>query len=496
MAEAVISYFLYLLYLKRSLVFSASNVLCTSAVLGVKWFGERVGSRGGATPKKILLTCDYWHIRSLCFERLTVMAELETAFVFNDAVPISFRVVLLLELGIFLWYGLVWACYNIYRINILSLVALSYSPHKYSHSGSSTVPTGKSATDASADLEENILLLNGIRKTLKLTAAINFTGLVAYWTTVMFSESDSYAKKATGTYIPTVLVAITIYRVFGNDSSMGQSRVYTSIKRVLVGNINSSTMRTNDILISDSLTSYSKVLNDLCIFLWVTYLPTEKSYNPYVEALVLAFPGLIRVKQCWFEYNLTLDKNHFYNLIKYSFQLGPLFVNLMIKLNMAKVTDTDVSTTLSNLNFWWYALSTASSTYSFLWDIRMDWGFGMFNPLFRPKAEPFQPLRPRSQLVYNSKLVYYAAIVIDFILRFVWVFKIFVMKETEIELGIRHRVGNFLFGYDFLSFGFVVLEVLEIFRRWLWCFFKLESDLVKLQLKDNLTHAIPLAGLE
>lgn len=445
-----------------------------------------------------MLTCDYLHLPPLCFDQPTVMAERESDFVFNDAVPISFRIVLLLDLGIFFWYGLVWVCYNVYRINILALFSLSYSPHKYNHAESSTKSTGELATDAYADLEENLLLLKGIDTTLKLTFATNFIGLVTYWTTAMFAKSDSYARKITGSYNPMIFLAISLYRTFGNGSSMGQTRIFTSMRRILAGGINSTSMRTNDILISDSLTSYSKVLNDLCMFLWVSLLPSDKSYNPYIELLVLAFPALIRINQCRFEYNLTSDINHFYNLIKYSFQLGPLLVNLMIKLNMAKLADADndVSNSLGTLNFWWYIISFVSSTYSFLWDIRMDWGFGMFDPLFRLKSDHFEPLRARSQMVYSNTLAYYAAVAIDFILRFVWVFKIFVMKETEIELGIRHRVGNFLFGYDFLSFGFVVLEILEIFRRWVWCFFKLESDWVKLQLKDNLTHAIPLAGLE
>lgn len=426
------------------------------------------------------------------------MAELESAFTFNDAVPISFRIVLLIQLGIFLWYGLVCICYTVFRINILALFALSYSPHKYNHAESNPISTGEFATDAFADLDENILLLNGIHRTLKLTSVLTFTVVAVYWTAVMFTELDSPARKLTGSYVPVLILAVNGYRTFGNGSSMGQSRIFTSMKRILVGNINSTSMRTNDILISDSLTSYSKVLNDLCMYLWITFLPTNKGYNAYVEMLVLAFPGLVRIKQCWFEYKLTLDINHFYNLVKYSFQLGPILINTMIKLTMAKLVDTDnnVSTTLNKLNFWWYAISAVSSAYSFMWDIRMDWGFGIFDPLFKPRAGPFQPLRVRSQMVYNNTLAYYAAIVVDFILRFVWVFKMFVMKETEIQLGIRHRVGNFLFGYDFLSFGYVVLEVLEIFRRWVWCFFKLESDLVKLQLKDDLTHAIPLAGLE
>lgn len=104
-------------------------------------------------------------------------------------------------------------------------------------------------------------------------------------------------------------------------------------------------------------------------------------------------------------------------------------------------------------------------------------------------------MREPNKLVYNNFIAYYGIVVLDFILRFIWILKLFVIKETEVRLGLKNKVGNFLFGLDFLSLGFATLELLEIIRRWLWCFLKIESDLVKLQYGDN-KNAIPLTTIK
>lgn len=450
---------------------------------------------------------DFTYATATCMSALTTIntsvsirmaEEDEHKIVFNDILPLLFRVVLLIQLGIFLWHRLVWICYKLYNMNVMALLNLAYSPHKYAaddHCVDGAL--GEFPTTSAADFAENQILLRGIYGTLSASFPVNVTAIIIYWTLLAFGNDSSLPIHVARSYIPLLLLAYTLYKTFGPGSTMGQTRMYTTLKRVLKGNINSSTMRTNDILISDSLTSYAKVVNDLGSYLWVSLLPGNAPYNIYIEALVLSLPGLMRIKQCWFESKLTGQKQHLFNMIKYCSQLGPIFINLLIKIQMNQLTDdATASARLNSLNFWWYILSFFSSTYCFIWDIRMDWGFGLFEPMFTQLYGNFSPLRPPRSLVYKNYLGYYSLILIDFVLRFIWVLKIYVIKEKEVELGVRHRVGSFLFGYDCYSFGFVVLEVLEIVRRWFWCLLKLESDLVKLQARDDITHAIPLASIK
>lgn len=424
--------------------------------------------------------------------------ESEHKIVFNDILPLLFRAVILLQLGIFLWHRLVWVCYKVFQMNVLALLNLAYAPRKYTSDDHNVDGAlGEFHTTSAADMPENQILLRGIYSTFKTTLSVNLTGIVVYWAVFAFGSDSGFLLQLSRHYVPLVLLAYTLYKAFGPGPTMGQTRMYTTMKRVLKGNINSSTMRTNDILMSDSLTSYAKVINDFGSFVWFSLLPSSTSYNFYIEATILSLPGLIRVKQCWYEYKLMDQKQHLLNLIKYCWLLGPIFINLLIKIQMEQLTDdTAASANLNTLNSWWYMISFISSAYSFVWDIRMDWGFGLFEPFFTQQTSSYSPLRPASSLIYKNYLGYYSFIVIDFFLRFIWTLKIYVIKDTEVELGLRNRVGSFLFGYDFYSFGFVVLEVLEILRRWFWCFLKLESDLIKLQARDDITHAIPLANIK
>lgn len=411
---------------------------------------------------------------------------------FNFVVPLPFRVVLLVQLGIHLWYSLVWYCYKIHKINVLALLNLSYSPYKYSLSDhTSESANAELATSSEADSGENQLLLNGIYSKIKKTLFSNLTGLLSFWTFRLIFHDYPFLVNIVECILPLVLLGYTLTRFFENGETMGQSRMHSTMKRILLGNINSATMRTNDILISDTLTSYSRVFNDFGACIWLLVGSTSSNYNVELEALLLAFPGLIRIRQCWYEYRLTKQKQHFFNLVKYSAGLGPIIVNLLIKVKMAQMSEeVDVSSELNSLNKWWYVCATISSAYLFIWDVRMDWGFGLFEPLFMTGTD-FTPLRAPNMLVYNNIVAYYSVIVIDFVLRFLWVFKIFVIKETEVELGLGNQVGNFLFGYDYTLFGFVLVEVLELLRRWLWCFLKLESDLVKLQ-----RNGIPMVAMK
>ena len=136
---------------------------------------------------------------------------------------------------------------------------------------------------------------------------------------------------------------MTIYKLFFKNSysSPGQIRIFTTIKRIIRGNINSQTMRTNDILISDSLVSYSRVINDLGLVIWNYWFDSNIGYNYKFESMILSIPTWIRIKQCWYEYKLTGKTQHLFNLIKYSTGLGPLLINVLLKRMLLNATEQE-----------------------------------------------------------------------------------------------------------------------------------------------------------
>ncbi|ODV77528.1 EXS-domain-containing protein [Suhomyces tanzawaensis NRRL Y-17324] len=415
-------------------------------------------------------------------------------FLFKDVVPLPFKILFFLELGVFLWLFLIIICTKLTPINVVDLLKLSYTSHNYTQLDRTLPSSGEYAASIPSAVKENILLAKGVVRNFRITTVVNIVGFIVY-KLLQYSQND-FVLKFSHTIIPAALIGFTLHRVFyksSNTNYKGQYRIFTTAKRVLMGKINSSSMRVNDILLSDSLMSYSKVLNDFGLFVWKTYI-SEGPYNDYLEISILSIPILIRIKQCWFEYSTTKQRPHLLNLFKYASSFGPLGVNLCIKrfIKVDHEMDENLKQAalqrLQTLNNWWYLTSFINSTYSFIWDIKMDWGFGLFDQLFDTE-KPFRAIRTKNQLHYPSEFIYYVAIVVDFMLRFIWVLKPFIVEHdlnNSQDLTYLHILSTFLFGYDSLSFGYTVIEFLELFRRWMWCFFKLESDFVKLGAASSI----------
>ncbi|KAG5447196.1 Xenotropic and polytropic retrovirus receptor 1 [Clonorchis sinensis] len=91
------------------------------------------------------------------------------------------------------------------------------------------------------------------------------------------------------------------------------------------------------------------------------------------------------------------------------------------------------------------------STYSYSWDIRMDWGLLDCQP-------PHRLLR--EETVYQYRAYYYFAIVEDFILRFSW----------AIRIGIEETLAC---PPEMLA---TISATFEVFRRFVWNFFRLENE--------------------
>ncbi|XP_021935006.1 xenotropic and polytropic retrovirus receptor 1-like isoform X3 [Zootermopsis nevadensis] len=96
--------------------------------------------------------------------------------------------------------------------------------------------------------------------------------------------------------------------------------------------------------------------------------------------------------------------------------------------------------------------SVLSSCYAYTWDIKMDWG------LLDKKAGDNKYLR--EEIVYSSTGYYYFAIVEDFILRFGW----------AVNLSLTSM------GYVHGDIMICILSPLEVFRRFVWNFFRLENE--------------------
>ncbi|KAF9433619.1 hypothetical protein BGZ76_009203 [Entomortierella beljakovae] len=166
--------------------------------------------------------------------------------------------------------------------------------------------------------------------------------------------------------------------------------------------------------------------------------------NIWFTPFLIALPAWFRFLQCLRRYNDTHEWfPHLVNAGKYSASLITIFVNFTYR-----YYDT------GPLKVAYLCLAIFTSIYTFVWDIYMDWGLFRFGKNGGgAHGHPFL----RQELVYSKVWVYYLAIVLDLIGRFAWGFRF-----------IPTSLGPIVVPF--------ILALLEVLRRWMWNFFRLENE--------------------
>ncbi|CAH1392463.1 unnamed protein product [Nezara viridula] len=214
-----------------------------------------------------------------------------------------------------------------------------------------------------------------------------------------------------------------------------------------------------DFWLADQLTSLIPAFVDLVFF--ICYYSRIENWNTatdsqvcllsnwqYVRFFVACMPAWFRFAQCLRRYRDTKEGfPHLANAAKYA---TSFFVLTFSHLYQATNKSSNIS---ENPYFYlWIFASIISTCYAYTWDIKMDWG------LFDRKEGENKFLR--EEVVYSSNMYYYFAIVEDLALRFGWVLSI-----SLTEMGYIH--GELMVS---------ILSPLEVFRRFVWNFFRLENE--------------------
>lgn len=113
------------------------------------------------------------------------------------------------------------------------------------------------------------------------------------------------------------------------------------------------------------------------------------------------------------------------------------------------ITSSGVNFTENPMVVTWFAFVIFNSAFTFVWDVKCDWGLWEREYKFL-----------RAQLLF-PKYVYWLAVVIDFNIRFFWL--------------INSLFTHWNLWDSNVSFS---LECLELFRRWVWVFLRVEKELV------------------
>ncbi|MCQ2817789.1 MAG: hypothetical protein MJ252_11040, partial [archaeon] len=209
----------------------------------------------------------------------------------------------------------------------------------------------------------------------------------------------------------------------------------------------------------DQLTSLIGPMRDFeyffCYYSYFTEtIDLRQKYCANNRGIYLAigiFPNFIRILQCA-------------RVIKDSQKVFPQIFNIgKYSFNIIVCTFSFLTTLNNDFFFCWIGAAFISGCYSSFWDIVMDFGFFEKGPNF--------PLR--NKLAYKNHMFYYVAIVVNVILRFLWV------------LSVSPEIMEKLIRPEFLG---LILYLLEMIRRGQWNFIRVEYEQLDLIKKFQISY--------
>ncbi|KAL1994604.1 hypothetical protein VTN49DRAFT_2074 [Thermomyces lanuginosus] len=275
-----------------------------------------------------------------------------------------------------------------------------------------------------------------------------------------------------------VLFVALLILPFHRLSRFGRRRFLATLRRISIGGLaEAQDGKFGDILLADALTSYSRVLADIyinyCMFFSSdessTGKPNRSCGRPLIVPTLIAIPYAIRFRQCLIEFFRVRRHRvgddwggqHLANAAKYA-SAFPVIIFAALQQNHDPATSSLSLATISRL---WTLSSFVNSAYSFWWDVTMDWDLTLltrshYRRGFRQQDYPYGLRRHR---VFPRDDLYYGAIVIDLILRFTWL--------TRLSVNLD-RINSF-------ESGIFLLVFLEVARRWMWIFFRVETEWVR-----------------
>ncbi|XP_015895052.3 phosphate transporter PHO1 homolog 3 [Ziziphus jujuba] len=221
-----------------------------------------------------------------------------------------------------------------------------------------------------------------------------------------------------------------------------------------------------DFFLADQLTSQVQAIRSLefyiCYYGWGDYKKRQNTckdsgvYNTFFF-LVAVLPYLSRLLQCLRRLFEEKDPMQGYNGLKYF-------------LTIAAVTFR-TAYSLSKPSFSWKILaaitSVAAAIVGTYWDLVIDWGL-----LQRHSKNRWL----RDKLLVPQKSVYFGAMVLNILLRFAWL-----QTVLDFEISFLHRQS--------LT---TIVACLEIIRRGIWNFFRLENEHLNNVGKYRAFKSVPL----
>lgn len=259
-----------------------------------------------------------------------------------------------------------------------------------------------------------------------------------------------------GSYSPNLVLVSFLFLFTFNPFKICYYRARVWLLRVLFRILTAPFQHVGfaDFWLADQLNSLAVALLDLqfiiCFYAydWHVNNPSEMICDGTlygIRPFVACLPAWFRFAQCLRRYKDTRQAfPHLVNAGKYS---TAFFVVVFSTLAKSDSVQRD------RFFLAWIIAAFISTCYTLTWDIKMDWGL-------LDKNATGENRFLREETVYRSKAFYYFAMVEDLIFRLLWTLTVSVG-----QLEIFHS--------ELLK---LILSMCEVFRRFIWNFFRLENE--------------------
>jgi len=365
------------------------------------------------------------------------------------------------------------------------------------------------STEESRPLRNPTTSIINYRNTYKL--ALGYTAIL-FTSILIYNYYDNYNEKSKSQWIAVITLIATIYTLFMPHKILyrrERKKFVDALIRIVTPTFKVETPFC-DVVMADLITSFSKVVGDIYValaelFLEVVIVPyadrkygDEKQASVHIHhhllldllgALTILVPYLFRLRQCIADYFTKATKSErtksLLNAIKYGTSI-PLYIlsgyYSWIKSDIKSTSEKELLGPMfrhAKVVFaLWVIASFINSGYSFYWDIFNDWELGK-----RKKHDEDKfPFLLRPILHFSKNWTYYAVMAVDLILRFTWfvdVFPIFQLKNPFLVDDTPTVPEDIkMLQIQKLLLSRLLLRALEIIRRWLWIFFRLEKEWV------------------
>ncbi|KAL9424211.1 hypothetical protein AB3S75_036151 [Citrus x aurantiifolia] len=220
-----------------------------------------------------------------------------------------------------------------------------------------------------------------------------------------------------------------------------------------------------DFLLADNITSQVQAIRSIELYICYYGLgeSSQRQSKCHTHGIYNAFYFIVAIVPFWLRFLQCLrrlceekDAVHGWNGLKYLLIIIAVLIRTAFELK--KGTTWFVLALASS------AVAVAMSTY---WDIVVDWG------LLRRKSKNTYL---RDNLVISNKSVYFAAMVLNIVLRVAWM-------QLVIEFNL-HSLQKMAIT--------TIISCLEVFRRGIWNFFRLENEHLNNVGKYRAFKSVPL----